>query len=336
MFNFGIPPTLETNRPMWPSPQEGEVPRYMYAGQLIGEENFHEPRLPQQRETGAKNFFRWLLGLFGNEEVPVVLQRPQSGVVDEAGRILVTDISRKAVYVFDQKEGRLEVWEIALGETRFKSPAGIALGTGGDVYVADADLGVVVRLNQKGEGQSFIGKGELQRPVGVAFDAATRLLYVADTYGHDVKVFDGEGRLLRSLGRRGDKPGEFNYPTYLALEKGELYITDTMNSRVQVINADTGKSRLSIGEIGLNVGDMVRPKGVAVDENGNIYVVESYYDHLLVYNNKGEFLMAIGGTGQYIGEFYLPSGVFTDAHNRIYVSDMFNGRVSVFQFLGGD
>ena len=335
VFNFGIPPALETNRPMWPSPQDGEVPRYMYAGQLTGEENFHEPQ-QEQRQTGTKAFFRWLLGLFGNEEAPVILQRPQSGVVDESGRILVTDTSRKAVYVFDQKEGRLDVWESAQGDTHFKSPAGIALGEGGDVYVADADLGVVARINRKGEGQNLIGKGELLRPVGVAYDPATHLLYVSDTYGHDIKVFDAEGRLLRSIGQRGDRLGEFNYPTYLALAKGELYVTDTMNSRVQVLNAETGKARLAIGEIGLNVGNMVRPKGVAVDDNGNIYVVESYYDHLLVFNSNGDFLMAIGGTGQDIGKFYLPSGVWTDAHNRIYVSDMFNGRVVLFQFLGGE
>lgn len=336
VFNLGIPPALETNRPMWPSPQAGEVPRYMFAGQLTGEENFREPQ-QEQRQSGGKAFLRWLLGLFGNEEAPVVLQRPQSGVVDESGRILVTDISRQAVYVFDQKEGRLDVWEMAQGLTHFKSPAGIALGEGGDVYVADAELGVVARLNRKGEGQNFIGKGELRRPVGLAFDAATHLLYVADTYGHDIKVFNAlDGRLLRTLGQRGDGPGEFNYPTYLALAKGELYVTDTMNARVQVVNAETGKSRLVIGEQGLNVGNLVRPKGVAVDDNGNVYVVESYFDHLLVYNNNGEFLMGIGGTGQEIGKFYLPAGVWTDVHNRIFVSDMFNGRVILFQFLGGD
>ena len=335
VLNYGIPSALEINRPMWPSPEAGEVPRYMYAGQLIGEENFHAPRQAQS-QSGARGFFRWLLGLFGEDEAPVVLQRPQAGVVDEEGRILVTDISRQAVYVFDQKEGRLDIWEMAQGKTHFIAPAGIALGAEGDVYVADPELGVVARINRKGEGQSLIGKGELRRPVGVAFDAVTHLLYVSDTYGHDIKVFDGDGRLLRTLGQRGDKPGEFNYPTYLALAKGELYVTDTMNARVQVLDAETGKSRLVIGEQGLNVGNLVRPKGVAVDDNGNVYVVESYYDHLLVYNSEGEFLMGIGGTGQDVGKFYLPSGVWVDAHNRIFVADMFNGRVVLFQFLGGD
>jgi len=64
-------------------------------------------------------------------------------------------------------------------------------------------------------------------------------------------------------------------------------------------------------------------------------VVESYYDYLLVFNDKGEFLLPIGGTGSGIGEFYLPAGVWTDDRDRVYVADAFNGRVVIFQFLGG-
>jgi sugar lactone lactonase YvrE len=46
-------------------------------------------------------------------------------------------------------------------------------------------------------------------------------------------------------------------------------------------------------------------------------------------------LLPIGGTGKEIGSFYLPGGVWVDARNRVFVADTFNGRVVVFQFLGG-
>jgi hypothetical protein len=73
---------------------------------------------------------------------------------------------------------------------------------------------------------------------------------------------------------------------------------------------------------------------VAVGDADIIYVIESYFAHLLAYNNKGEFLLGINGSGLPGGEFFLPSGVWTDSQGRLFVADMFNGRVVVFQFLG--
>lgn len=331
VLNYGIPAAYESNRPMWPSPKDGEVPRYAYAGQLTGEENFREPK---KRGTRTEAAISWLLGLFDFEARPVILQRPQSGTLDATGRIFVTDTSRQAVYVFDKKEGRLLVWE-GREDWRFIAPSGIVTLENGDVYVADAQRHEIFHLSPKGDLLGVFGKDQLLRPLGLAFDAATRHLYVADTYGHDIKVYNLEGRLLRTMGQRGGGPGEFNYPTYITLAKGELYVADTMNARVQVVDPETGKARLIIGQQGLRVGDLMRPKGVAVDSEGNVYVVESYGDYLLVYNSKGEFLMPIGGTGKSIGKFFLPSGVWVDATDRVFVADMFNGRVSMFQFLGG-
>ena len=252
-----------------------------------------------------------------------------------SGRILVTDTSRQPVFVFDEPAGRLELWEKAEGQYNFASPAGIALAPDGQVWVADADLGLVARLDRRGNTLPGLGRGLLRRPTGLALDAAGGRLFVADTHAHDIKVFGLDGSLLHTLGRRGDGPGEFNYPTHLAFARGRLYVADTMNARVQVIEAATGRHLRNIGDRGVYVGNLVRPKGVATDSEGNVYVVESYNDHLLVFNGEGEFLMPIGGLGKEIGQFYMPAGVWTDARNRVFVADMFNGRVAVFQFLGG-
>ena len=307
-----------------------DVPRYLYAGQLLGEANFV---LPEGETSAAGNFFRWLVGL--GEQTPQELQRPVTGTVDAAGRIYVTDMGRAAVCVFDPVAGEFYVWDKADGLTGFAAPAGIAIGAGGDIFVADADLGLVARLNPKGETRPAIGKGLLRRPTGLAYDADQHRLFVADTYAHDIKVFDAQGNLIDTLGRRGERAGEFNFPTHLAYANGELYVTDTMNSRIQVLDAVNGQVKLRFGERGLMMGNLVRPKGVAVDGEGNIYVVESYHDYLLVYDKTGRLLMALGGTGGAIGQFYLPAGVWVDRGNRVFVSDMFNARVVVFQFLGG-
>lgn len=320
-----------SQRMLWP--QAPEVPRYLYAGQLTGEQNFLAPG--EAKAGRFKAFLHWVAGLVGGEDTPIVLQRPQSGAVDPAGRIFVTDASRRALFVFDAPAGELKVWEKAEGFSNFESPIGVAVGPGGTILVSDAQLGIVARLDAAGEPQAAIGRGELQRPTGLAWDVRSDRIYVADTQAHAIKVFDSQGRMLGIFGRRGDGPGEFNYPTFLALHGDELFVVDSMNHRVQVIDAATGGHRRSFGERGLYVGNLVRPKGVAIDRERNVYVVESYFDHLLVFDRRGDFLLGYGGVGRDPGKFYLPAGVWTDDRDRVFVADMFNGRVMVFQFLGG-
>ncbi len=313
---------------VWPSPPD--PPRYRYVGQLTGEENFQHDH---QAMNGGRRMLAWLVGLVAGQRAPVVLQRPQAGFTDEAGRVYVTDVSRAAVYVFDEAAGRLEVWEMAGRNLRFETPLGISAGEQDQILVADGGLGRVIRLDGKGRPVGSFGAGLLQRPVGLARDPVSGRIFVADSQAHNIKVFDRQGSLLETWGRRGEGPGEFNAPTYLTFAGGHLYVTDTLNSRVQVFDG-TGRFIRSVGRRGLYLGDLPRPKGVALDRDNNLYVVESYYDYLLVFNEKGEFLLPIGGTGKGIGEFYLPAGVWTDQHNRVYVADTFNGRVVVFEYLG--
>lgn len=328
-LHYGLDDAPEGRTLLWPAAPE--VPRFRYAGTLTGEQNF---RPPGQDLSRLQAFGRWLAGLDGAGQPPLVLQRPAALVGDDDGRLYVSDTSRQAVFVFDEKGGQLLVWDRATELAGFVAPAGLAVANG-RLYVADAELGAVFVLGPDGTPQGRIGQGLLKRPTGVAHDAASGRLYVADTYAHDVKVFDAAGRLVQALGRRGSAEGEFNFPTHLALAAGELYVTDTLNNRVQVLDAASGRPLRSLGARGLAVGNLVRPKGVAVDAEGHVFVVESYYDSLLVFSREGEFLMPIGGTGTATGRFYLPAGVWVDAKQRVFVADMFNGRVVAFQFLGG-
>jgi len=322
-----VPSHTEETR-VWPAMPE--VPRYRFSGQLTGEDNFIAVK--QQGGT-MRRVFNWMVGLNGANREKRILQRPQSGAVDPEGRIYVTDISRQAVFVFDPLAGELKLWEWAAPETRFVAPIGIALGKAGEVWIADAELGQVVQLDKEGNSKALWGKGILKRPTGLAYDANHGELFVADTAAHNIKVFDTSGQLLRVIGRRGNAGGEFNAPTHLAFRNERLYVSDTLNARIQVLNANGSHIR-DIGQRGLRMGDMVRPKGVAVDDEGNVYVMESYYDYMLIYDHQGRFLLPIGGTGNGIGEFFLPAGVWTDNHNRIFVADMFNGRIMIFQYLG--
>lgn len=326
-MHFGMDDAPEGKHVYFPGGDE--VPRYAFAGQLIGEQNF--------KHEEARGFLKWLGDLILGEDAPRMLLRPQGVAIDEeSGRIYVSDISRAIVWVFDPKAGQL--LELANGiEARpWMSPTGIAVGEGGEVFVADADMGLVAHLDASGAPLAPIGRGVLKRPNGVAYDRAGKRLFVADTGAHDIKVFDRDGRLIQSYGAQGDKLGEFNAPTYIVLRRGDLYVADSNNARIQILDAESGVARRTVGARGTFVGQLVRPKGVDVDSEGNIYVVESLHDHLLVYNNAGDFLLPIGGTGPATANFYLPGGLAIDSRDRVFIADTFNGRITILQYLGGD
>ena len=312
----------------WPGPPE--TARLEYAGLLLGEQNF----VRSGPESTGTRFLRWLTGLGDGDARILQLVRPQTGIVDSRGRILVTDGGNPSIFVFDEANGSYEVWHEAMSGLDFLSPVGIAEHPAGGYLVVDADIGSIFFLSPDGVPQGRFTTDELLRPTGLAIDAQSGEVYVADKGASQVKVYSARGSLLRTIGEPGTGPGQLNAPLHVHVSGDKLFVSDALNASIQVYAKDDGYSLGQIGRRGLYVGNLVRPKGVTTDSDGNVYVVESYHDHLLIYNQGGEFLLPIGGTGNEIGHFYLPAGVWSDGRDRIFVADMFNARVVIFRYVG--
>ena len=135
-------------------------------------------------------------------------------------------------------------------------------------------------------------------------------------------------------GSFGNGPGQFNFPTNITRRAdGRLYVTDTMNFRVQAFGPD-GAFLSQFGKLGDAAGDFDKPKGIAVDSAGHIYVVEGLNDAVQVFDESGRLLLVFGESGSGDGQFWLPSGIAI-VNDIVYVSDSANRRVQVFQYLKG-
>lgn len=107
----------------------------------------------------------------------------------------------------------------------------------------------------KGEGSLAI-EAKLNMPFGVDFDAAGNLYFV-EIDGHRVCRIDSQGILTRiaGTGRKGDGgdggpplAAEFNALHNLAIAKnGDIYLADTLNSRVRKIDVKTGLISTVVG-----------------------------------------------------------------------------------------
>ena len=145
--------------------------------------------------------------------------------------------------------------EAALGQ-----PSGLS-GDGQHLYIADSEVNAlrVASLDIRGTLATLAGGGlftfgdhdgigsdaRLQHPLGVAYAAGA--LYVADTYNHKIKRFDlpsGQLQTLAGTGAPGQRDGaavhaQFYEPGGVSVGAGRLYVADTNNHQIRVIDLHT-------------------------------------------------------------------------------------------------
>ncbi len=84
------------------------------------------------------------------------------------------------------------------------------------------------------------------------------------------------------------------------------------------------------GRAGTGDGEFGYPKGVAVDGDGFVYVVDNVNDRVQRFTSAGVFVSAWGGTGAGTGRFNGPEKIAIDAGGVVYVTDAGNRRVQRF------
>ena len=305
------------------SPPENSIawPRPPETARIIFLESL---QVPQDLGIRPSAFRRFMSAIAGEKDTGMI--RPYA-VSAYRQRLLVGDPGMHAVHFFDR--GRRSYKLISsLGEDALSSPVGVAQSED-RLFLSDSALGKVFILNRKGELIHSIAG--LERPTGLAFDTASKRLYVADTLAHRILVFDPDGQPLFEFGTRGIGDGEFNFPSHIFISAGRLLVNDNMNFRVQAFNAD-GKFLSLFGTHGDGSGSFSQPKGLAADSDGNIYVAGATIDRVQVFSAQGDFLLAFGSKGSGAGQFKMPTGV-TIANDTVYVADSLNRRVQVFQYV---
>ncbi|HYH22192.1 MAG TPA: 6-bladed beta-propeller [Azospirillum sp.] len=267
------------------------------------------------------------------------LQKPW-GVAAHDGRIYVTDTIARRVHVFDMRGKKYSM----IGDSGVGSlakPLDLSVDQSGKVYVCDNAGRRVVVFDADGKYLRSVGSAEiLQKPSSVSVNKDGSRIYVVDTGGvssdkHQVVIFDAAGNVVKKVGTRGSGPGEFNLPISVATNSanGNFYVVDGGNFRVESFTAD-GTYIKSFGDIGRNSGQFARPKAIAADRNGNLYITDSAFANFQIFDPDGRLLLDVGGRGGegLGGQFMLPAGIAVDATDgRVYVVDQFFPKVDVFR-----
>jgi sugar lactone lactonase YvrE len=178
-----------------------------------------------------------------------------------------------------------------------------------------------------GENGGGIEVNQLSDPTGLYVDD-NQTIYVADHSNHRIMEWKRgatSGQVV--VGGKGQENGTYQLDTPFDLivdkERNSLIITDNGNNRVVRWfrrNGTTGETVIS----------NIRCRGLAIDENGSLYVVDGAKDEVRRYRmGDTEGIVMAGGNGQgsRLDQFYNPSHVFVDQNHSVYVSDSGNHRV---------
>ena len=225
------------------------------------------------------------------------------------------------------------------GEGQFDFPYGVAIDSGGYVYVADAGNHRIQKFDSDGKfedewGSEGTGIGAFQYPHDVAVDSEGNV-YVAD-YGknHLIQKFDSDGGFLIQWGGYGPEEGQFKNPEAVAVDSdGNVYVADYLNHRIQKFDS-VGNFLAKWGKSGSRNGEFKYPRGVAVDSAGNVYVADYSNHRIQKFDSDGGFEAKWGIGGTRDGQFKGPCGIAVDSDGNVYVADYSNYRIQKFDSDG--
>ena len=181
-------------------------------------------------------------------------------------------------------EGRVVT---SFGEGRLLVPHGLHIDRDGNVWVTDASDGTpgaarghqVFKFAPDGRllmtlgraGVAGNGTDTFNRPSDVLV-AQNGDIFVADGHRGNsndrIVKFSKDGRFLKTWGRKGSAPGEFDLPHSLAMDsQGRLFVADLWNHRIQIFDQD-GRFLAAWTQFG-------QPGGLFIDGNDVLYVADS-------------------------------------------------------------
>lgn len=177
-------------------------------------------------------------------------------------------------------------------------------------------------------------------------------IFIADTFNNRVRFIDHtNGRIstIVGTGERGfsgdsgpAEKAQFNGIICLALsENGDrLYVCDINNHRIRMINRKTGLVSTVAGngqrgnpEDGQNATDapLVDPRAIAVDNKGNLFILERGGNALRMVDLDGKISTLIGSPGHELptelGKLNGPKHLCTDGKGGVYIADTENHRI---------
>jgi len=256
-------------------------------------------------------------------------------------------ISLNTILELENETGKLlNSW----GANQFIMPHGLTVDKDDNIWVTDVALHQIFKFSHEGQLLMELGVPRvsgndslhffLPTDVAVADDGS---FYVSDGYGNSrVVKFSSSGKYLLEWGTHGNKPGQFNIPHGITLDKsGNVFVADRQNNRIQIFDGNgTFLKELKNNE------SVAQLPSLTIDKGQNLFAID--YDFTTVPDTlvKGSTIFRFDSTESITFDFgatgekkRTPSwfhDISLDKQGNIYVGDIMGIKVLKFRIKSVD
>ncbi len=215
---------------------------------------------------------------------------------------------------------------------RFAKPHGIAADDKGNIYVSDIQLHKVAVINLQKNTLDFLAHPYgWKTPMSIAVDLTNRLIAVADAGAGSVYIFDLDSSKLKYITAKG----KLRNPVGVALDpvRKLMYVSDSKLEGIFIFD-DKGEYVGQLASGGIDVGQIHFPTGIALDKDGNVYVVDTMNFRIQVISPDGKTSRAFSQHGDTPGSVARPKGIAISDDGYVFITDAAFGNFQIFDSKG--
>ncbi|MDQ7032554.1 MAG: NHL repeat-containing protein [Desulfonauticus sp.] len=211
------------------------------------------------------------------------LSYPVSIVRDKRGRLFLSEPSRGQVLVVSLVKHAISPLDFSgIPSENNIYPGNLAIDVSGKLYVVDkANQRILIfDADLKFKKQILVKYGRGLEDVKVDDNG---FVYTLSTVDGKICIFDKEGKLVFSFGKRGNGHGEFLFPVSLAIgPDGLIYVLDRHKSKVMVFNKK-GQFMFEFSEFGWREGRLYLPSYLYINRAGQIFIVDQGNNRISIF-----------------------------------------------------
>jgi sugar lactone lactonase YvrE len=266
------------------------------------------------------------------------MHMPTDLAIDRGGNIIVADGANDRLAQF-KSEGSFVRYLTTGGNEALARPVGVAFDANDNLWIADTGNHRVLVVSSGGQLLSRIDlpKGDEGKPAGPTSVAVTHdgsRAYIVDNANHRLFIRDNHTGGLSVMGKSGRALGQFEFPFMVCLGfENYIFITEAVGARVQQISPQDRWAG-TIGHMGVTLGDLYRPKGLATDAQGRLFVGDSSMKVIQAFTPRGVATGVLTDEAGQPLQFAHPMGMRFDSKGDLYVVELRANRVAVVSIQG--